>query len=66
MNGRIVAGVLEEDVLTSVNLKRSWQYVTIQNELLNLLMKKQSNKVVTAKDALVPGDLPTGTRWGPI
>lgn len=53
----IVAGVPVEDVLTIVNVKRGWQYVTTQNEPLTLAMEKQINKVAAAEDALVPGVL---------
>ncbi|GAW63001.1 hypothetical protein FC65_GL001342 [Ligilactobacillus acidipiscis DSM 15836] len=60
MDGMSVAGVPVEDVLTIVNLKRGWQYVTTQNEPLTLAMEKQINKVVAAEDALVPGDLRQG------
>ena len=57
MDGMSVAGVPVEDVLTIVNLKRGWQYVTTQSGTLSLSMEKQINKVVAAEDALVPGDL---------
>jgi len=60
MDGMSVAGVPVEDVLTIVNLKRGWQYVTTQDEPLTLAMEKQINKVVAAEDALVPGDLRQG------
>lgn len=60
MDGMSVAGVSVEDVLTIVNLKRGWQYVTNQDEPLTLAMEKQINKVVAAEDALVPGDLRQG------
>lgn len=60
MDGMGVAGVPVEDVLTIVNLKRGWQYVTSQSEPLSLTMEKQINKVVAAEDALVPGDLRQG------
>lgn len=60
MDGMSVAGVVVEDVLTIVNLKRGWQCVTTQTESLTLPIEKQINKVVAAKDALVPGDLRQG------
>lgn len=60
MDGMSVAGVPVKDVLTIVNLKRSWQYGMTQNEPLTLAMEKQINKVVAAEDALVPGDLRQG------
>lgn len=60
MDGMSVAGVPVEDVLTIINLKRGWQYVTAQNEPLTLAMEKQINKIVAAEDALVPGDLRQG------
>ena len=49
-----------EDVLTIVNLKRGWQYITTQNSPLTLTMEKQINKIVAAEDALVPGELRQG------
>lgn len=60
MDGMSVAGVPVEDVLTIVNLKRGWQYVTTQNKSLTLAMEKQINKIVAAEDALVPGELRQG------
>lgn len=60
MDGMSVAGVPVEDVLTIVNLKRGWQYITTLNEPLTLEMEKQINKVVAAEDALVPGELRQG------
>lgn len=57
MDGMSVAGVPVEDVLTIVNLKRGWQYVTTQTEPLTLAIEKQINKVVAAEGALVPGEL---------
>lgn len=60
MDGMSVAGVPIEDVLTIVNLKRGWQYVTIQDGPLTLAMEKQINKIVAAEDALVLGELRQG------
>lgn len=60
MDGMSVAGVPVEDVLTIVNLKRGWQYVTTQTETLTLSIEKQINKIVAAEDALVPGELRQG------
>lgn len=60
MDGMSVAGVPVEDVLTIVNLKRGWQYITTQNSPLTLTMEKQINKIVAAEDALVPGELRQG------
>ena len=60
MDGMSVAGVPVEDVLTIVNLKRGWQYITAQNSPLTLTMEKQINKIVAAEDALVPGELRQG------
>jgi hypothetical protein len=60
MDGMSVAGVPVEDVLTIVNLKHGWQYITAQNETLTLAMEKQINKIVAAEDALVPGELRQG------
>ncbi|KRL02073.1 hypothetical protein [Liquorilactobacillus capillatus] len=60
MDGMSVAGVPVEDVLTIVNLKRGWQYVTSQSEPLTLPIEKQINKLVAAEDALVPGELRQG------
>ncbi|GAF36791.1 Fic family protein [Lentilactobacillus farraginis] len=60
MDGMSVAGVPIADILTIVNLKRGWQYVTVQKEPLTLAMEKQINKIVAAEDALVPGELRQG------
>ena len=60
MDGMSVAGVPVEDILTIVNLKRGWQYITAQNAPLTLTMEKQINKIVAAEDALVPGELRQG------
>lgn len=57
MDGMSVAEVPVEDVLTIVILKRGWQYISVQNIPLTLIMEKQINKIVAAEDALVPGEL---------
>lgn len=46
MDGISVAGVPVEDILTIVNLKRGWQYVTPKTENLTLPMEKQVNKIM--------------------
>lgn len=45
-HGWYVAGVPVEDILTIVNLKRGWQYVTPKTENLTLPMEKQVNKIM--------------------
>lgn len=57
MDGMSVSEVPVEDVLTIVILKRGWQYISVQNIPLTLIMEKQINKIVAAEDALVPGEL---------
>ena len=44
--------------------KRDRHYVTTQTGASMLTMEKQINKVVAAKDALVPGDLRQGIGGG--
>jgi prophage maintenance system killer protein len=61
MDGMSVAGVPIEDVLTIVNLKKGWQYVTTQADKMTLDMEKAINKIVAAEDALEPGELRQGT-----
>ncbi|MBF7126202.1 Fic family protein [Pediococcus pentosaceus] len=60
MDGMSVAGVPVEDVLTIVNLKRGWQYVTTETAEMTLDIEKAINKIVAAEDALVPGELRQG------
>lgn len=60
MDGMSVSGVPIADVLTIVNLKRGWQYVTTQLEPLSLQVEKDINQIVAAEDALVPGELRQG------
>lgn len=60
MDGMSVAGVPVEDVLTIVNLKRGWQYVTTETAEMTLDIEKSINKIVAAEDALVPGELRQG------
>lgn len=61
MDGMSVAGVPVEDILTIVNLKKGWQYVTTQTDKMTLDMEKKINKIVAAEDALEPGGLRQGT-----
>lgn len=60
MDGMSVAGVPVEDVLTIVNLKRGWQYLTTETVEMTLNIEKAINKIVAAEDALVPGELRQG------
>src|SRR5699024_12637867 len=46
MDGMSVAGVPVEDVLTIVNLKRGWQYVTTQTESITLPMERSEERRV--------------------
>lgn len=61
MDGMSVAGVPVDDILTIVNLKKGWQYVTTQTAETTLPIEKEINKIVAAEDALVPGELRQGT-----
>lgn len=62
IDGLGVDGVPIDQINTIVDLKRGWQFITESNitEDISLDFEKQINKIVAAKDALIPGELRTG------
>ena len=60
IDGLSVAGVSTQDIITIVNLKRGWQFITESELNLSLSFEKQINKIVAANDSLDPGEFRTG------
>lgn len=60
MDGMSVAGVPIADVLTIINLKRGWQFISNHIETLTFEFEKEINKIVAAEDSLEPGNLRSG------
>ncbi|BDR57584.1 Fic family protein [Xylocopilactobacillus apicola] len=60
MDGMSVQGVPVADILTIVNLKKAWQFITESNASLSLDFEKQINLIVAKEDALIPGSLRSG------
>ncbi|USS90000.1 Fic family protein [Fructilactobacillus cliffordii] len=60
IDGMSVQGVPVEDILTIVNLKRGWQYITNLKQPLDLNIEKEINRIVAAEDSLEPGEFRSG------
>ncbi|MBA1394191.1 filamentation induced by cAMP protein fic, partial [Lactobacillus sp. XV13L] len=62
IDGLGVDGVPIDQINTIVDLKRGWQFITEKNitEDITLDFEKEINRIVAAKDALIPGELRTG------
>lgn len=60
MDGISVEGVPIADVLTIINLKRGWQFISNHIETLTFEFEKEINKIVAAEDSLDPGNLRSG------
>ncbi|USS93500.1 Fic family protein [Fructilactobacillus ixorae] len=60
IDGMSVQGVPVADILTIVNLKRGWQYITNLSHPLDLQVEKEINRIVAAEDSLDPGSFRSG------
>lgn len=49
-----------DDINTTVQLKRGWQYIINYHEFISLETAKNINRIVARDDALFPGELRTG------
>ena len=60
VSGLGVDGVSIDDINTTVQLKRGWQYIINEKNPLSLSVIKNINKIVARDDALFPGELRSG------
>lgn len=59
ISGLGVDGVSVDDINTTVQLKRGWQYIINETKPLSLEVERNINKIVARDDALFPGELRT-------
>ncbi|GAA2968534.1 hypothetical protein C5L28_000172 [Lentilactobacillus parakefiri] len=61
IDGMSVAGVSIDDIQVIVNLKKGLEFVLSHSEPFSLEICQQINRIVAAEDALVPGQIRTGS-----
>lgn len=60
VSGLGVDGVSIDDINTTVQLKRGWQYIIEEEAPLSLQVERNINAIVARDDALFPGELRSG------